>query len=287
MSARFFCRDQRQRAEVGKLADVESPPHHNGIDFIEVISPTTLEVHFIHKIDPGAPLTALNVRIDGGARLKPIVAVSAATITNVLTVTVNQTGDFSIYTLRLVASATDDSAPNGYDPRLAEVELSFKVDCPTPFDCKPDCTCAPEELAEPRIDYLVKDYATFRQLMLDRMSLLVPQWWERTPADLGVTLVELLAYAGDQLSYQQDAIATEAYLGTARRRVSVRRHARLVDYPMHDGCNARTFVALDVASALDGVVLPGPKADQPGSVLLTRTAAKPGAFAGAGLTAAL
>ena len=37
-------------------------------------------------------------------------------------------------------------------------------------------------------------------------------------------MVELLAFVGDYLSYQQDAIATEAYLGTARRRVSVRRH---------------------------------------------------------------
>src|SRR2546427_6685807 len=46
---------------------------------------------------------------------------------------------------------------------------------------------------------------------------------------------ELLAYVGDYLSYQQDAVATEAYLGTARRRVSVRRHARLVDYLVHDG----------------------------------------------------
>ena len=41
--------------------------------------------------------------------------------------------------------------------------------------------------------------------------------------DRGFTLVELLAYAGDQLSYYQDAVATEAYLGTARRRVSARR----------------------------------------------------------------
>ena len=55
MSARFFCRDERRRAEVRKLADVESPPHLNGIDFIEVTSPTKLEVHFIHKIDAGAP----------------------------------------------------------------------------------------------------------------------------------------------------------------------------------------------------------------------------------------
>ena len=35
---------------------------------------------------------------------------------------------------------------------------------------------------------------------------------------------------------------TEAYLDTARRRISVRRHVRLVDYPMHEGCNARAWV---------------------------------------------
>ena len=82
--------------------------------------------------------------------------------------------------------------------------------------------------------------------MLDRMSALMPQWRERNPADLGVALVEVLAYVGDYLSYQQDAVATEAYLGTARRRVSVRRHARLVDYSMHDGCNARAWVQVQV-----------------------------------------
>ena len=71
----------------------------------------------------------------------------------------------------------------------------------------------------------------------------MPDWRERNPADLGVALVELLAYVGDHLSYRQDAVATEAYLGTARRRVSVRRHARLVDYRMHDGCNARDVAA--------------------------------------------
>ena len=36
--------------------------------------------------------------------------------------------------------------------------------------------------------------------------------------DLGITLVELLAYVGDHLSYYQDAVATEAYLDTARQR---------------------------------------------------------------------
>src|SRR5262249_13142589 len=43
----------------------------------------------------------------------------------------------------------------------------------------------------------------------------------------------------------QDAVATEAYLGTARKRLSVRRHARLLDYFMHEGCNARAFLFLE------------------------------------------
>ena len=49
------------------------------------------------------------------------------------------------------------------------------------------------------------------------------------------------------MSYQQDAIATEAYLETARSRVSLRRHAVLVDYHVHDGCNARAWIQLQVA----------------------------------------
>lgn len=94
----------------------------------------------------------------------------------------------------------------------------------------------------PEIDYLAKDFASFRQLMLDQIALLIPDWQEQHPADLGNALVDILAYAADYLSYYQDGVATEAYLGTARLRRSVRRHARLLDYELHDGCNARTWV---------------------------------------------
>ena len=72
----------------------------------------------------------------------------------------------------------------------------------------------------------------------------MPDWKERHVPDIGITLVEVLAYVGDHLSYYQDAVATEAYLETARKRVSVKRHARLVDYVMHEGCNARAWVCV-------------------------------------------
>ena len=95
---------------------------------------------------------------------------------------------------------------------------------------------------KPDIDYLAKDYLSFRQLMIDHLSVLAPNWQEESPADLGNVLVDLLAYAADYASYYQDAVASEAYLGTARLRHSVKRHARLLDYALQEGCNARVWV---------------------------------------------
>lgn len=99
----------------------------------------------------------------------------------------------------------------------------------------------------PSIDYMAKDYESFRQLMLDRLSATLPGWQERHAPDLGIALVETLAYVADYLSYYQDAVATEAYIGTARQRISMRRHARLLDYIVHEGCNARAWVHCSIA----------------------------------------
>src|SRR5204862_3697521 len=107
----------------------------------------------------------------------------------------------------------------------------FKIDCPAEIDCAPAGECPPEERPTPVISYLAKDYPTFRQLILDRLSLTMPQWRERHVPDIGITLVEILAYVGDYLSYFQDAVATEQYLDTARQRISVRRHTPRADHP--------------------------------------------------------
>jgi hypothetical protein len=116
----------------------------------------------------------------------------------------------------------------------------------------------------PSIDYLAKDFTSFQRLMRDRLGITAPGWNERHAADTGMVLLDILAYAADYLSYNQDAVATETYLGTARRRISARRHARLLDYFMHDGCNARGFVVLEAAASAEGVTLPL------GTLLLTR-----------------
>jgi len=244
----YFCCDERRRDAIRGSA-------LNGIDYLEVVDQDAplppsnrqrfLRVHFVNDIVPNS-LAASNITIAGGERIRPIVILNATIGTgddaDVLTVEVEEAGDFSIYTLSLVNGPHDPNPPDEIDPRLASVDFSFKVECPSDFDCAPKHICPPEPHEQPEINYLAKDYASFRKLILDRMTLILPGWRERNPADLGITLVELLAYAGDQLSYQQDAIATEAYLNSARKRVSLQRHARLVDYFVHNGTNARVWV---------------------------------------------
>ena len=175
---------------------------------------------------------------------------------NILAIRTSAAGDFSPYTLSLVNSisaATTDSFTvtevlNGFDPQLAQISFSFKIDCPPYFDCAPaPPDCPPALPTPPPINYLAKDYGSFRTILLDRMNQLLPSWGATSEADLGVALAELVAYAGDQLSYQQDAVTTEAYLATARSRISLRRHALLVDYRVHDGCNARAWISLTVS----------------------------------------
>jgi hypothetical protein len=101
---------------------------------------------------------------------------------------------------------------------------------------------------EPRTDTLAKDYASFRRMLLDFAAQRHPSYTDTHAADFATTLLELLAYRGDELSYAQDAAAAEAYLDTARRRVSVRRHTRLVDYALHEGRNAVAAVHIAVSA---------------------------------------
>ncbi len=279
MGVQFRCSNVR-RAQV--LSTVAVPL--NGIDFLEVLDQDvpagaprqrTLLVRMLKPAPWG--LLALNVQIDGGVRITGInvlwvlraadaspADVSAGRITNAeqtfysnlqaadrtLVVRVDQAGDFASYTFRLIRSATDPTPPDGFDPLLSTVDFSFKVDCPREFDCALDQECPPAPEGSPLIDYLARDYASLRQMLFDRLAVVAPNWRERNPADLGVAIVEGLAYIGDYLSYYQDAVATEAYLDTARRRVSLRRHARLLDYRSFDGANARTWVQIQVDAPL-------------------------------------
>lgn len=186
----------------------------------------------------------------GGKELQIIKGISSANLRRTLVIRPDGIGDFTIYSLHLQDTDDPMSPPANFDLPLSKVDFSFKVDCSSEYDYTIKHSCPPTIFDSPLIDYMAKDFASFRRLMLDRFSTIIPDWKERSPADLGIVLVELLAYVGDNLSYYQDAVATEAYLGTARKRISARRHARLLDYFVHDGCNARTWVCFEISGDL-------------------------------------
>lgn len=250
------CRDQdTRRRDIRKHRDEAGRHDLNGIDYLEVGDPqTTLTIYFL---GPAPKINKHSIRIDGGTRIRNIQVINTdrcdpkdPRVDGCLKVYVDKAGDFSTYTLRLVETDAFGRPGNeplkGFDPRYAQIDFSFKIGCPSDLDCLPETDCLPAPLDEPEINYLAKDYSSFRQLILDRLSLIMPDWKERHIPDLGIALVELLAYVGDYLSYYQDAVATEAYLETSRQRISVRRHAKLVDYQMHEGCNARAWVYVEV-----------------------------------------
>ncbi|WP_299621892.1 putative baseplate assembly protein [Pelagibius sp.] len=286
---RYHCGTPRRLQLIREQAAI------NGLDYLEIASvdQRVLRVVFAHPLPgepgeiPSAPptLVAGNFRIDGGERTRGIRVEDLTVNGNEALVTVDKAGDFSTYKLSLVADATlpDSLPPPGFDPWLASIDFSFKVECPSDFDCAQPVVCDEAALAEPELNYLAKDYESFRRLLLDRMALLMPDWQDRSPADVQVTLVELLAYLGDQLSQYQDAVTGETYLLTSRLRRSVARHVRPLDYHLHEGVNARCFVhvAVTPASAADGATLPA------ASKLFTALIGKPPAFDPAELDDAL
>lgn len=244
-----------------RRAAVRGRPDLNGLDYLEVgADPRRLDVRFVNPLGDAA-LAPHNLRVDGGERIRGLRVLAARRDPDDprrLLVEVDRAGDFSPYLLRLVTAADNDEPPPGVDPCLAALPIAFRVasdalggafhDDPGGGD-EPPVDDAPPPRAPP-IDYLARDYEAVRRHLLARLAAQVPDLDLTSPVDLGVTLVELLAHAADQLAYRQDAIAGEAYLATARRRVSLRRLARLVDYSVHEGCNARAWVALEVAAPL-------------------------------------
>jgi hypothetical protein len=246
------CRDTGRRARL--LAQTVL----NGIDFVEfevVAGKNVLHVHFLLDVPAaayGLKADPSPVHVHGGTRIVGITVISVASTADpkVLDIQVSDQGDFSPYLLS-IGWARDDQgtwrfAFDDVDRLFSVAPVNFRPGCPVDFDCAPSTNCPPETFVEPALDYLARDYASFRQMLLDLVAQRNPTWTERSPADVGIALLELFAYEGDHLSYFQDAVANEAFLDTARQRVSAKRHAKLVDYHMHDGRNAWAFVHLAV-----------------------------------------
>ena len=242
-----------------ELLQAQASTGLNGIDFVEVeTGQTTLNVYFINP-----PLTAFQgalinaplttITITGGESIPTVAVTGASWITlpvgvTVLQLTVAQPGDFSSYTLALPPGSL-------VDPFFGRSVFSFKAACPSTLDCAPPAApCPPPVSNAPPIEYLAKDYQSFRGALLDFSSLRYPAWQERNEGDFGVMFAEALASLGDDLSYLQDRIGAEAYIETATERRSLVRLARLLNYEPMPATAATVVLQLNCG---DGTVPAG------------------------------
>jgi Baseplate J-like protein len=242
----------------------------NGVDFVLVdLQPPAapvearLELHFFNTNALPAIVAAASASDDARRALFPVTgghrvpagpatgevqttAVTAGPTPTTLVLTVAPIGDYSTYTLRIDHALVD--------PIFAEIPFKFRPGC---FRlCSPLPTADPP-LPAPPIDYLAKDFDSFKHTMIAALMQRVPGWEPTSEADLDQVLLELFSAAADGLSDYQDRVMNEAYLGTARRRVSLTRHARLMDYHVHQGNQASTWLALELAPGTAGTLPAG------------------------------
>ena len=236
----------------------------NGIDFVTVgaIDPRTLSVHFINTVT--VQTATLAAMISGGDSIPTIAVAPINNATDwsldaegrpLLTLHAKVEGDFSDYTLTLV------NAP-ALDLVYASSRFSFKANCPSDFDCTPPALVCPlDDTVPPPIDYLAKDFQSFRRALMDFSALRYPVWIERSEADFGMMFLEALSAVADDLSYLQDRVAAEATLETATQRSSLTSLARLVDYEPRPATSATTLLQLQVAGP--GIVAAGARVYAP------------------------
>ena len=180
-------------------------------------------------------------RILGGSATGEVqvwAAIADANDNKILHLTVRPIGDYSTYTLSVVYDKID--------PIFSEIGFKFRPGCFN--NCAPDWDALPKPKSNPAIDYLAKDYDSFRHTLFAWMIDRVPGWQPTSEADLDQVLLSLFSVAADELSDYQDRVMNEAYFATARKRVSLARHGRLMDYHIHQGNQANTWLALQVNS---------------------------------------
>lgn len=122
------------------------------------------------------------------------------------------------------------------------------------------------------LDARVGDQASLRQTLIARLTLCHAEndtlagLTTRGPGDFTLGLLDAWASAGDVLTFYQERIANESYLGTATERLSVQELARLIDYQLRPGVAASACLVFTMEDPPGATRRLAPTADTLGSV---------------------
>jgi uncharacterized phage protein gp47/JayE len=107
----------------------------------------------------------------------------------------------------------------------------------------------------PVVDYMARDYDSLLQSMRAMIPYKLPEWRDfESELDFGNVLLQLFAHMGDILSYYQDRIANESFLGTARTRRSIIQHLRLIGYQLGTAAPAAASLTMTVPGSCNDTV---------------------------------
>ncbi|MBD1823626.1 putative baseplate assembly protein [Cyanobacteria bacterium FACHB-DQ100] len=109
------------------------------------------------------------------------------------------------------------------------------------------------------LNYRIGTYLTFRERLLAHLPELLPRLKTRDPEDSAIALLDAWAVVSDVLTFYQERLANEGFLGTATERQSMIELARLVGYELKPGVAASTQIAFtieDNPEAPDTVLIP-------------------------------
>lgn len=260
-------------ARIDTLLEPENQVAFTGIDFVRVLNACdqrTLRIYFVTNLGRLRPAFTNNDRLGyssiviTGDTDKSLPSPRVTSITEVygnqaqfdttlrrwfVEFTVDEPGGFANYRLRI----DDNHGLNQrtrIDPAFNNVKFSFKLGCEDGLDCGPVASICPvEPEVDFPVDYLARDFVSFKNALLDFAAHRYPNWTLPLEADMGVMLSEVFAALGDEFSYLQDRYAREAFLETANQRRSLRKKARLLDYEIHDGRNPTTLLEVHVQGA--------------------------------------
>ena len=139
----YTCQNEQRRQEIRRQG-------RNGLDYLEVGEDLrSLYVYFLGTVPEN--LKKENVRIEGGKRIRNL-QVTGLQVEHpqdseaYLKINLNQPGDFSAYTLRLVA-LDEQGKPTqhpDFDQRYAQLQFKFRSgNCTSDLDCLQQKTCPP------------------------------------------------------------------------------------------------------------------------------------------------
>jgi hypothetical protein len=104
---------------------------------------------------------------------------------------------------------------------------------------------------ENQLKYTSRDYVSIKSDLTDAINAVTSNWTSREESDPGIMLLNLMAYLGDNLSFNMDMQAIEMYLPTVTQRKNIKKILALIGYKVHWYRSALVDVTINNNSVSD------------------------------------